>query len=38
MVFTPNFEITAALTKLLMDIEASRQIVSSLPITVPVLT
>jgi len=38
MVFTPNFQITAALTKLLMDIEASRQAVSSLPITVPVLT
>jgi len=38
MVFTPNFEITASLTKLLMDIEASRQAVSSLPITVPVLT
>ena len=38
MVFTPNFQITAAMTKLLMDIEASRQAVSSLPITVPVLT
>lgn len=38
MVFSPNFQITAALTKLLMDIEASRQAVSSLPITVPVLT
>ena len=38
MVFTPNFQITAALTKVLMDIEASRQAVSSLPITVPVLT
>ncbi len=38
MVFTPNFQITAGLTKLLMDIEASRQAVSSLPITVPVLT
>ena len=36
--FTPNFKITAALTKMLMDIEASRQAVSSLPITVPVLT
>jgi len=36
--FTPNFQITAALAKLLMDIEASRQAVSSLPITVPVLT
>jgi len=38
MVFTPKFQITAILTKLLMDIEASRQAVSSLPITVPVLT
>jgi len=38
MVFTPNFQITAALTKVLMDIEASCQAVSSLPITVPVLT
>jgi Fic family protein len=36
--FTPNFQITPALTKVLMDIEASRQAVSSLPITVPVLT
>ncbi len=36
--FTPKFQITAALTKVLMDIEASRQAVSSLPITVPVLT
>ena len=36
--FTPDFQITAALTKLLMNIEASRQAVSSLPITVPVLT
>lgn len=38
MVFTPNFQITAALTRYLMDIEASRQAVSSLPITVSVLT
>jgi len=38
MVFTPNFQITAILTKYLMDVEASRQAVSSLPITVPVLT
>ncbi|VAW95478.1 hypothetical protein MNBD_GAMMA23-1541, partial [hydrothermal vent metagenome] len=38
MVFTPNFQITAILTKCLMDVEASRQAVSSLPITVPVLT
>lgn len=36
--FEPNFQITAALTKVLMDIEASRQAVSSLPITVQVLT
>lgn len=36
--FEPNFHITPALTKVLMDIEASRQAVSSLPITVPVLT
>jgi len=38
MVFTPDFQITAALTKCLMDVEASRQAVSSLPITVSVLT
>ncbi|MEE9494252.1 MAG: Fic family protein [Gammaproteobacteria bacterium] len=38
MVFTPDFQITAALSKILMNIEASRQAVSSLPITVPVLT
>jgi Fic family protein len=37
-VFTPNYQITPTLTKVLMDIEASRQAVSSLPITVPVLT
>ena len=36
--FTPNFRITTALSKVLMDIEASRQLVSSLPITVSVLT
>ena len=36
--FSPDFQITAELTKLLMDIEASRQAVSSMPITVPVLT
>lgn len=36
--FVPSFHITAALTKLLMDIEASRQAVSDLPISVPVLT
>ena len=36
--FAPNFQITPALTKVLMDIEASRQVVSSLPVTVPVLT
>jgi Fic family protein len=38
MLFSPKFQITAALTKALMDIEASRQAVSSLPITVQVLT
>ena len=37
MAFTPNFTITAALTKSLMDIEACRQAVSTLPITVRVL-
>lgn len=36
--FVPKFQITPILTKMLMDIEASRQAVSSLPITVPVLT
>jgi len=36
--FTPKLQITPALTKLLMDIEASRQAVSGLPITVQVLT
>ena len=36
--FTPNFQITPALSKMLMDIEASRQAVSGLPITVSVLT
>ena len=36
--FTPTFQITATLTKLLMDIEASRQAIASLPMTVPVLT
>ena len=36
--FEPDFQITPALTKVLMDIEASRQAVSNLPITVPVLT
>lgn len=36
--FKPNFKITPALTKTLMDIEASRQAVSALPITVSVLT
>lgn len=34
----PNFQITPALSKILMDIEASRQAVSGLPITVSVLT
>jgi len=36
--FNPNFKITPALTKKLMNIEASRQSVSRLPITVAVLT
>jgi Fic family protein len=36
--FAPNFRITAALSKVLMDIEANRQAVASLPVTVPVLT
>ena len=36
--FTPRFQITPALSKALMDIEASRQAVTDLPITVPVLT
>ncbi len=36
--FAPDFQITPALTKALMDIEVSRQAVSSLPVTVPVLT
>lgn len=38
MVFSPSFQISAGLTTILMDIEASRQAVSSLPITVSVLT
>ena len=37
MSFDPEFQITPALTKILMDIEASRQAVSALPITVQVL-
>ena len=36
--FTPKFQITPALSKALMDIEASRQAVTDLPITVHVLT
>ncbi len=36
--FVPKFQITLALTKVLMDIESSRQAVSNLPITVPILT
>lgn len=36
--FAAKFQITPILSKVLMDIEASRQAVSSLPITVPVLT
>lgn len=37
MTFKPNYQITPALTRFLMDIEASRQAVSDLPITVNVL-
>ena len=37
MVFAPNFQITPALSKVLMDIEGSRQAVADLPITVQVL-
>ncbi len=37
MAFTPKFEITPNLTKILMDIEASRQSVEGLPITLRVL-
>ncbi len=36
--FAPDFQITPTLTQVLMDIESSRQAVSSLPVTVPVLT
>lgn len=36
--FAPNFQITPALTKVLMDIEATRQSVTSLSINVSVLT
>ena len=36
--FAPKFQISPALSKVLMDIEASRQAVSGLPITVQVLT
>lgn len=38
MSFKPNFTITPALTNILMDIEASRQAISILPITLNVLT
>jgi Fic family protein len=38
MIFLPKFEITPSLTKQLMTIEASRQKVSTLPITVSLLT
>lgn len=38
MPFSPNFTITPALTNILMDIEASRQAISVLPITLTVLT
>jgi Fic family protein len=37
MAFTPKFAITPSLTQVLMDIEASRQAVSDLPITLHVL-
>ena len=36
--FAPNFKITSALTRVLMHIEANRQAISGLPVTVPVLT
>jgi len=35
--FAPNFQIIPLLAKMLMDIEATRQAVSSLPVTVSVL-
>lgn len=38
MLFSPNFTITPSLTNTLMDIEASRQAISILPITLTVLT
>jgi len=38
MTFSPKFEISPTLSKFLMDIEASRQAVSSLPVTLHVLT
>lgn len=38
MIFKPNFQITSRLTRLLMDIEASRQAVSTLPISINILT
>ncbi|MBE9548381.1 MAG: Fic family protein [Proteobacteria bacterium] len=37
MSFSPKFQITPALTQILMDIEASRQAVSTLPMTVQLL-
>jgi len=36
--FAPRFETTPRLTRFLMDIEASRQAVADLPITVSLLT
>lgn len=36
--FKPNFTITPAITKYLMDIEANRQVISSLPINTQVIT
>ncbi len=38
MTFTPKFKITPNLTKILMDIEACRQAVEALPVTLQVLT
>lgn len=38
MTYTPNFIISPTLTKVLMDIEASRQAISEMPITLKVIT
>jgi Fic family protein len=37
MTYAPKFDITPALTNILMDIEASRQVVASLPITIHIM-